>query len=246
LFTAIHPRDKLPVGQRLAKGAMAIMYNQSKPYTGPTLSGCSIDADKQLLTITFNTSLLRGDTVVVKPYNLTVTNSNLRVLVNASFFCVHSMLRCRLLPNGTRPTDCPPHLSEWYCPHDYRQTRQGMLRVPSDSLSPLVAFAQSLGDRPPPDPFDSADNWLNLNVTVAGDNAIVVDLTPLNGTVPVGVRYAWNTDTDCCMLIRNSTQACIPGTCPLFASSSNLPANPFMARIIDGKCSCVLPQVCDD
>ena len=39
---------------------------------------------------------------------------------------------------------------------------------------------------------------------------------------------------------------CVPGSCPLLSAKSQLPANPFFARLTGaGKCECAEPQVCD-
>lgn len=62
---AIHPRDKRPVGQRLGRAALNTVYGGAAAFTGPTLAGCSLDANG--LTVTFNASLLRGDSLVLVP-----------------------------------------------------------------------------------------------------------------------------------------------------------------------------------
>ena len=84
-----------------------------------------------------------------------------------------------------------------------------------------------------------------LNYTLGADgSSLDVDLTPLNGSAPTAVRYAWGI-IDCCdysdpdLYIK---KGCI-ANCPIM-SSSNLPANPFMAKIVSGKCECIAPQVC--
>ena len=43
-----------------------------------------------------------------------------------------------------------------------------------------------------------------------------------------------------------SAAPCPIGSCPLMSLLSNLPANPFIAKIVDGKCECLEPQVCDE
>ena len=40
------------------------------------------------------------------------------------------------------------------------------------------------------------------------------------------------------------TRPCEPEACPLWSEPSHLPANPFRARIIGGRCACDAPQVC--
>jgi hypothetical protein len=70
---------------------------------------------------------------------------------------------------------------------------------------------------------------------------------PLRVTqAPTAVRYAWG-DTDCCDITDPDlmvTHGCV-ANCPIM-SSSNLPANPFMSKIVGGKCQCIAPQVCNE
>ena len=47
----IHPRLKVPVGQRLAHGALVTAYGFPGPVTGPTISGCTVTNSS--LTVTF-------------------------------------------------------------------------------------------------------------------------------------------------------------------------------------------------
>ena len=66
------------------------------PYTGPTVSGCTVDTARKTLTLRFNRTLLGNDAVAVMPYGpppagmagaaATIT-SGLRVLINASYWC---------------------------------------------------------------------------------------------------------------------------------------------------------------
>lgn len=86
--------------------------------------------------------------------------------------------------------------------------------------------------------------WARLNISSASDSSVKVDLTPLNGRTPTAVRYAWGI-VDCCDPMDPTlyvTHGCV-ANCPIMGSSG-LPANPFIARIVSGKCECVAPQVC--
>ena len=90
---------------------------------------------------------------------------------------------------------------------------------------------------------------MSVDFVQLSDLEITVDLTPLNGAQIHGVRYAWKTHTDtvCCdehdpLMFRS--KPCAPASCPLM-SSSGLPANPFLARIVNGRCECIPPQKCD-
>ena len=99
---------------------------------------------------------------------------------------------------------------------------------------------------PPIVPLNNKDkNWTNANIKLgANGDSIVVDLSPLNGTAPTAVRYAWD-DYPCCGTVDRDLKPCPPGSCPVMSSPSMLPAMPFFALIQDGKCKCIPPQVCD-
>ena len=62
--------------------------------------------------------------------------------------------------------------------------------------------------------------------------------------MPTAVRYAWGL-ISCCDRSDPTlwvTHGCV-ANCPIM-SSSGQPANPFHAKIVGGKCSCVPPMVC--
>ncbi len=62
--------------------------------------------------------------------------------------------------------------------------------------------------------------------------------------VPLGVRYAWG-DYACCPGMDQKTFFCPPTACPIVTSASTEPAVPFWAAIVDGKCKCDFPWICD-
>ena len=86
----IHPRIKRLPAQRLATAAAALLGwgdpQQPKPLTGPVFEKCDVgdSAASRTLVLTFDETLLRGDSVVVKPYNAAGNNSATEVLVNMS------------------------------------------------------------------------------------------------------------------------------------------------------------------
>ena len=100
------PRWKKPVGDRLGTAAYNTVYGGKKAYTGPTLSGCAYEAGK--LTIEFNSTLLRGDTLEVRPY-CTVDASSLsddsvlRVLCGLLVSCVSVVLALLSLSQSLPP-----------------------------------------------------------------------------------------------------------------------------------------------
>jgi hypothetical protein len=101
-------------------------------------------------------------------------------------------------------------------------------------------------------------------MTMTAPYELTVDLAPLGGAPVHAVRYAWGvrkalkgdgTQRDglyeeplCCAagddMGVSLLHPCEPASCPLMASGG-LPANPFMARIVHGRCRCMPPQVCD-
>lgn len=95
----IHPRDKKPVGLRLAQAASVIAYANKGWSNGPTLSGCSMADNK--ITVKFNMTMLSEggsvDKVKVQPYNMKTGASKMFVLTNASAFCMQAAGRgeCR-------------------------------------------------------------------------------------------------------------------------------------------------------
>jgi hypothetical protein len=98
---------------------------------------------------------------------------------------------------------------------------------------------------PPTAGYDrSAGKWFEVDIISATTSSVTVDLTKLNGTAPAAVRYSWGL-FDCCNAGDPMLYVSKPcdNACPI-TSTANLPANPFMAKLVDGKCSCVAPQVC--
>ena len=98
-----------------------------------------------------------------------------------------------------------------------------------------------------PEQFQFDQAWINLPIMSVGTapGTITADISQLDGQVPTAVRYAWGF-TNCCDLTDPTlgvTHGCV-ANCPIMSSSA-LPANPFIAKIVGGKCECVAPQVCD-
>jgi hypothetical protein len=230
----IHPRSKIQVGDRLATAYYNSLAGGKDAFTGPTLSGCSIAkandgaaAAADTLHISFNTSLLAGDSLKInswgQPYTPPVRHASseggsyLYVQTNASQFCMEPIG----VVNKTSGSNIP-----------------GMETCPTwagGDGKPVVSADAGL-DR----------GWTLLNFTAdASGTGVVVDLSPLNGSVPTAVRYAWDI-VQCCDHADPTlyvTHGCI-ANCPIYSARAALPANPFKAKIVDGKCECVAPQVC--
>ena len=88
----------------------------------------------------------------------------------------------------------------------------------------------------------------------AMSSEVMLDLSALPFESSVfAVRYAWgrvnnseryfccNVDTDPLMGI---SKPCLSTGCAL-RSTGGLPVNPFIAKVVDGRCQCLEPQTCD-
>ena len=54
---------------RLARAAASMVYGKAGAFTGPTLTGCAVSADKKSLTVKFNNTLLADDKIIVQDYS---------------------------------------------------------------------------------------------------------------------------------------------------------------------------------
>jgi hypothetical protein len=65
----IHPRNKLLLGDRIARAAMAMAYGDSKvAFTGPVVTGCTVakGTTSSKVSFTFDGTLMRGEALRVK------------------------------------------------------------------------------------------------------------------------------------------------------------------------------------
>jgi len=221
----IHPRWKKPVGDRLGTAAYNTVYGGAAAYTGPTLSGCSYESGS--LIVTFNSTLLRGDKLKIGKFPglppdtaaaLGSTGGEMSSHGSQLYVQINASLFCIEKQPAVNSTG--GKLGYDYCPT-------------------WAGGDGSNGD--PTIPLDT--QWILLNYTQASDTSISVDLTPLNGSAPTAIQYAWGV-VDCCDYSDPNlyiSHGC--GLCPIM-STSNLPANPFKARVVNGKCKCVAPQEC--
>ena len=218
----IHPRSKKPVGDRLGRAAYNTIYGGTRAYTGPTLAGCSLEGGK--LTIRFNTTLLRDDQLKLQPIvpQVQLPGRHAPLAGGSQLYVQTNASQFCMEPQPVFDASGKPIPGLVECP-----TWAG-------GNGQAVSTSSNLDQ-----------DWIWLNFTLASPTSVQVDLTPLNGSMPTAVRYAWGI-TDCCDYTDPTlfvTHGCI-ATCPIM-STSGLPANPFQAKIVNGKCECVAPQVCD-
>ena len=224
----LHPRTKRPPSLRLAQATYSTVYAPATPLlaSGPVLRDCAIAGST--LTVRFNATLLKGERVVISVPDLADPPS--LALENTAFYA---------LVNATLPSDLD---------HNHR--------IPGINYQGPFAGGNEFG----------VTGWVALlPVASASDpTAVTLDLAPLQGLTPTAIRYAvggggcWDGDPRvnglCTRLCTGphrdcTTQPCYPASCPIKSSASvaggeELPAAPFVANIVNGKCQCLAPQVC--
>lgn len=244
----IHARTKLEMGWRFAHGAFygAGYANATSPAIGPVLSGCVLAADRSTLTVSFNSSLLRGFPVRVFPNfakqpesdgNLTTETSLTYLLVNVSLPDAADQ-GLRMSKDGPGPYGYWP----WESGNSFFPGAW-----PSNGSSPA-------GTLPGP-------GWVAVKVEAgAGPNEIVIDLTqyPQIGSLPItavrhGLEYMMGCGSVQGTWPGGPSRPCAPKTFPVGVvvpsgpRQEPIPAVGFLARIdqASGKCVCLAPQVCD-
>jgi hypothetical protein len=278
----IHPRSKLPVGERLATAAFNLIYGGTGAITGPTLSSCTVGSTS--LTVEFNTTLLATDTVVLNSYNSSLNNPSpdppplpttlvpcYSVVKSVCANNLHNITDCRNCRNvpgawaklqaacGGRPINNFHETCKSFFPAT-TPLRGSLVEVlvgqggadgtsafcvePMVNDTTMQEYCPPWAGPPTTGYSSAAGKWFQVDILSATASSVTVDLSALNGTAPVAIRYAWGI-FDCCNTGDPMLYIGKPcdNACPI-TSSTLLPANPFMAKLVGGKCSCIAPQVC--
>eukprot|EP01060_Flectonema_neradi_P032102 TRINITY_DN5040_c0_g2_i2.p1 TRINITY_DN5040_c0_g2~~TRINITY_DN5040_c0_g2_i2.p1 ORF type:complete len:610 (+),score=126.46 TRINITY_DN5040_c0_g2_i2:77-1906(+) len=169
------------------------------------------------LTITFNKTLLGSQSVIVGDYQRDRNASMVQILTNSSLFCMQM------------DKDAPAP-GEQSC-RDNGEGEPFTVQLPKGKRGII----------------ESSETWPMVNITSSGPNSVVADVSEFGDNI-FAVRYAFFTShVNCCAKNTPTSGPCPIASCPLKASGlGNLPANPFVAKIINGKCECLPPQVCDE
>ena len=141
------------------------------------------------------------------------------------------------------------HEETWYCADknapnwghcgDDVQCGAGSINTTAATLTATAAAAAAAAA------VQGAGVWMLVDVKSKSLSSVSLDLSRLPaGAAPLALRYAWDNDKDSCCQSTGPTASCPPAACPIYETTTGLPGNPFMAKIENGKCQCVAPQVC--
>jgi hypothetical protein len=89
----------------------------------------------------------------------------------------------------------------------------------------------------------------NLAVDLSGPRFVGKEVRAVRLAWPLSGGYRGAIADTCCptRTIQDGHGICLPGSCPLYAAISQLPANPFFAQLgSDGRCHCTAPQQCNE
>lgn len=148
----------------------------------------------------------------------------------------------------------------WFC-----ETGPSDLWRPTDAnytINRGRAWRNHRSSRYLPTPNLYRQQWAPAPLAPGSDPAsVMVDLSVprLHGAEPLAVRYAWPlfdgfhgpTADTCCPTrsLQDGHGPCLPGSCPLYTATSELPANPFFATVVgsgvEARCRCMAPQSCE-
>ena len=211
---SIHPRVKKIVGTRLAKAARAIAYNdEAVVWTGPVLDSCSISGGQ--LKLKFRSDLLKGDSIMV----LQRSNTGIS-LVDESLQRVEwtsDMLMLLQQLGGQSPMEVQLNGQQW------------LAVAPVDKCRAVGNDKVSYGER--------SCYWNTTDSThMDGFDEVMLNIAGNIGPNITAVRYAWG-ENPCCPGMNRNTLPCPPNSCPIQTFNSTMPAVPFWATIVDGKCS---------
>ena len=67
---SIHPRTKLYIGQRLARGVNKFVYNNDEIWQGPLIKGCELDMVKGIIYMEFRKDIMYDEQIIIQPFTL--------------------------------------------------------------------------------------------------------------------------------------------------------------------------------
>jgi hypothetical protein len=169
---------------------MGVAYGGAGAYAGPTLAGCTATADS--ITVRFNTTLLRGGAVGVKPYDQKTSFSAMRVLIDAKYWCENTTITESIDGNPVSAMCNDLGAPDWgRCGTDVQCFTGGIRSSDGVAVQP---HAKDGADAAGP-----SDVWVLVDVKSKSATEVTLDLSRLpKGAAPIALRYAWDNEKDTC------------------------------------------------
>ena len=98
---SVHPRTKLIIGERLARGINKFVYNNDGIWQGPYLKECQFDQKNGIIILQFNQDLLYDEQIIIQPFNLWYDNNLTEQIQETSAFEIKINGRWILLERDT-------------------------------------------------------------------------------------------------------------------------------------------------
>eukprot|EP01065_Artemidia_motanka_P052926 TRINITY_DN9682_c0_g2_i1.p1 TRINITY_DN9682_c0_g2~~TRINITY_DN9682_c0_g2_i1.p1 ORF type:complete len:756 (+),score=170.88 TRINITY_DN9682_c0_g2_i1:110-2269(+) len=246
LMGPIHPRVKRIVGRRLALAAAETVYARGDLITvGPTLKNCSVLGNG--LQIWFDDVKLKDDAVHVLPSmlaNFDLPSDLQQDLCSAlpqgsqSPFCSTFGGLSPLEVRYTVPVNSSANVSVWM-PASLHPTSTDHIHTGCKTKCNSSGLPRGCCTN-----YTRTEGWnyVTTHTNVPKNLNLPVPDTRLSDYI-TGVRYAWSA-APCCPGIDRNQYPCAPNSCPIRGYNSTLPANPFYAEIVNGRCRCTAPQTC--
>ena len=270
----IHPRSKRIVGRRMALAAADLVYQKHTLISnGPTLKNCSVEGNS--VTINFDEARLKDDAVHVMesmlggptagydlPSSMVHTLceiSGINLAANSTHGATHSPFCSSfgaLSPLEIRyeiPLPNKTNVSVWIPTSVTSSSTKKLNTNCVKCMSPGVpkgcgcvnytrtaGWASALTHTTLPPNLQAMLAAVSPAQCTAGKDGAACTL----GDFITGIRYAWSA-SPCCPTVDRNSYPCPPNSCPIRGWNSTLPANPFYADIVGGKCKCAPPTVCD-
>ena len=215
---SIHPRPKRVVGERLAAAARAVVYgDEAQIYTGPVLAGCKV-----------------VHAAHHSPFSSSVW---IDISFDASLLRGDAVVAWHAEQGGANALSWTGSSGQFFAPGEYDSPMEVQVNNGSWVGVQILATADRENIDPAALVAGTATLPPNYNVvTVSAGIDASANIT--------GIRWAWG-DNPCCPRLSRSMVPCPVNSCGIGTVNSSLPAVPFVARIVGGRCKCLPPQKCD-
>jgi len=234
----IHPRVKKIVGTRLAKAARKFVYKKDdEVWTGPVLKSCAVKGST--FTLSFDQALLKEDTIMVLPSTTNAISMDRAMGGRGGANWDPDMLQILAALGPESPMEIQINGDA---------TGKNMtsgLWLPVKLRSKCMPQGTDIqGGQPAPAQCKACCSWNSTTSSkLPGWDTVSFDVpssaVPINNIT--GIRYAWG-ENPCCPSVNRFVMPCPPNSCPIQTYNSTMPAVPFWATIVAGKCDWISTQ----